>query len=168
MVVVASLLISASIRAQSSWDSLCKLSEATPVVVVFLDTECPLSRNYTSVLKDLAMEFPHAHFLAVYSGSFALEQEVVDFERLYQFHWPAVLDTSLAMARVAGATITPETVVLSQGAAVYRGAIDDWSVQLGKTRAKPQHFWIKEVLEGLANNTPLPDHQPAIGCRINL
>lgn len=168
MLSLMGLLWSCAAVGQVNWEALVAKSDSQPVVVVFLDTECPLSRNYTSPLKTLPAAFPSAHFVACYSGSFVLLQEVTAFEAMYQFHWPACVDTNLNMARAAGATITPEAVVLHRGRVVYRGAIDDWSVQLGKTKGTPTHFWLHEVLQAIQSKSVVPAHQPAIGCRINL
>src|SRR5438034_1038922 len=72
------------------------------------------------------------------------------------------------LARAAGATITPEAAVfLPSGKLVYRGRINDWYTDYGKSRYLPTTHDLKDVCEAVARNQPIePKFTTAVGCHI--
>ena len=75
------------------------------------------------------------------------------------------------LARVAGATITPEAAVFAHGAGeptlVYRGRIDDRYVDLGRARPAPTVRDLDDVLDAIGAGVPVRFRSTeAVGCVI--
>jgi mono/diheme cytochrome c family protein len=86
----------------------------------------------------------------------------------YRLPFPVLLDPEQRLARQIGATRTLEVAVVSAaGAVVYRGRVDDRTVDFGKSRPQAIRHDLRlaldEVLAGKAVSVPLTK---AIGCAI--
>lgn len=86
--------------------------------------------------------------------------------RDYAFGCPALLDPAHALARAAGATVSPEAAVFSaKGELLYRGRIDDRAASLGVHRAEPRQRDLRAALDAiLAGKAVRERFTKAIGC----
>lgn len=154
---------------QPTWEDCLRLSSKTPLVVVFLDPECPLSINYTFTVNELATAYgKNVCWLLVFPGVSAEPEAVDDFCRDYGLDLPLCLDADLSLSRHPHPEVTPEVAVLHNGQVVYSGALDDWAVDLGKVRKGPVTPWLRQVLDALLSGKPSPHgSHPATGCKIS-
>jgi hypothetical protein len=82
--------------------------------------------------------------------------------------FPAILDSSNRIAEAAGATVTPEAVVIAHdGRILYRGRIDNRWTGLGQQRRQTTVFDLKNALDQIVARKPvtLPETKP-VGCFI--
>jgi thiol-disulfide isomerase/thioredoxin len=140
-------------------------------VIIFADTECPVSQSYMLELRKLATEYAarNVKFEMIFPVATATESEIKAFLKKYNIPFRGYPDKDRSRARRYRATVMPEAVVLnSQGAAVYQGAIDNWYVSLGKNRPKATEFYLRNAIEATLNGNPvLVRRTTAIGCLIN-
>jgi hypothetical protein len=79
----------------------------------------------------------------------------------------AIRDSTLALAKFVGATVTPEAVVYAGGRVAYRGRIDDRYVDLGLERpAATTHDLADALAAVLAGKPVLHPTTQAVGCFI--
>lgn len=157
-------------RSEAALDSNPAFAENKETALLFLAPECPLCQNYAPVLPALAdtlarLDFP---LTAVVSGTYYPMREAETFLSDHGLNIPLIRDTSFALARRYGATITPEAVLTdSTGKAVYRGAIDNWAVSLGRKRPRPTAFYLTDAARNYRVGKKIdPETTDAVGCFI--
>lgn len=135
-----------------AWPAL--LSKARDTVVIFTSVQCPYALEYYSVLAELAGRFagPHYQFLMV-NPNVSTEDGPEDLEEMrsqYGFHpIPFVRDENSSLAKLLGATHTPQAFVVSaDGRVRWSGPID--------SRFKPPEEWH----EGISGHWPWDDAPP--------
>lgn len=139
-------------------------------LLVFLSPECPLSQNYSVVLQQLSNEF--ADIIQVYGiipGSTVTKKEIQKFANKYKILFPLYSDKSMTTIKAVHATTTPEVVLLDlEGHLVYRGAIDDWAVELGKKKSKASNEYLRNALLQVRSGLPVQIvMKEPVGCLIN-
>lgn len=139
-------------------------------VLIFLDTECPVCQQYTRPLALLYKQYAgrRVQFRAIFPSITDNQIAIDAFRQTYALPFPGQPDPTRLQVRQYRATVTPEAVVLdANGRIVYRGAIDDWFVALGRHRREPTRQYLHDALDAvLENRTPAITHTEAIGCRI--
>lgn len=156
--------------------SLCDLQGAplNPAgrwfVVVFLGQECPVANASVPVLNRLAAEFSPRGFVFVgaYVDPTADLGALRSHAAAYALGFATADDRAQRLARLAGATYTPEVVVFSaRGEKLYAGRIDDRVGDLGAARPAAAHEELREVLRALAAGRPGPfEGKPGYGCAL--
>jgi thiol-disulfide isomerase/thioredoxin len=139
------------------------------LVIAFLSPECPLCKNYSSKLISLKNKYVNeADFLGIIPGSFDAD-EVVEFQKEYMPSWQIVKDTSLQLTQYLEGEVTPEVIVINSksGRLVYKGAIDDWVVSLGKTKNRVSNFYLDVAINNFLNDKPAIPFTRPVGCLIN-
>jgi hypothetical protein len=137
-------------------------------VLFFLTTECPIGNRYapeiSRIVRDYQTRGVTSH--AVYAHEAAAE--VTAHLREYQLPLAAVLDPELKLAKLTGATVTPEACVLSPaGEILYRGRIDDRAVKIGTVRLEPTVRDLRLALDAVLAGKPVAEKfTKAIGCHI--
>ncbi len=131
-------------------------------VLLFVNSTCPLSARAVPELNRLYGDFsPRGiKFFAIYAET--VSETPLAFTSL--------LDPAQTLARQAGATATPQAIVLSPtGAVLYRGRIDDRSIEVGKLRPQPARADLRIALEEIAAGKPVsvPETKP-VGCALFL
>jgi len=146
------------------------LAENKETVLLFLAPECPLCQSYAPMLPALAdtlagMNLP---LTAVVSGTYYSMREAESYLSGHGLNIPLIRDTAFVLARRYGAVITPEAVLTdSTGAAVYRGAIDNWAVSLGRKRPRPTAFYLTDAARNYRAGREIdPKTTDAVGCFI--
>lgn len=149
-------------------------------VFVFLDTECPISQQYTSKLMALSKGFVLAkdtlkhskpidiQFYTVFPTKGISKQEIEEFNKKYNFNFPAIIDKLHYLTTLFDIHITPEVIVLdAKGNVHYQGAIDNWFYALGKHRDDATELYLKNAIFALlTHNVINPPKTEAIGCYI--
>jgi AhpC/TSA family protein len=141
-----------------------------PLVLLFADTQCPISNSYAPEVRRIAAEFAPrgVRFFLVYADPARTAAEVRTHVQDFAYPMPAVLDGAHELAEHAGARTVPEACVFTaRGELAYRGRIDDRYVSFGQQRAAPTvrdlARALEDVLAGRVPPTPWPE---AIGCAI--
>jgi hypothetical protein len=145
--------------------------EGKATILFFLSTECPISRFYATEIQAICRRFAigGAHCRLVYED-LPLTGSAVR-EHLKEFGYqgiPAIVDGSGDIARLTGASVTPEAVVIDRGSTIrYRGRIDNFYADLGKGRRQATIHDLTDALEAvLAGRDVLNPETAAVGCYI--
>ena len=143
------------------------------VVLAFLGTECPLAKLYAPRLAELAKEYEPkgVAFVGLDSNRQDAVTEIASYARQHGIEFPILKDLNQQVADKAGATRTPEIVVLDRQRTVrYRGRIDDQYGLVGNAnyrRSAPTRrdlaLALDELLAGKPVSQPTTD---ASGCLI--
>ncbi len=140
------------------------------MVLVFLNTECPISQQYTRLLAELHRQYrpQHVQFTALYPSPTDSRLVIRAFHRTYALPFSGLPDKSHAYVRRYQAKTTPEVIVLNEGGrVVYQGAIDDQYVSLGRRRAASTQAFLHDALAALLEKRPiLTSRTEAVGCLI--
>lgn len=138
-------------------------------VLVFVMTDCPIANGYAPEINRIVEEYRArgVDFSIVYVDPPARAAQVPKHVREYGYHCTAILDPSQTLAKRAGATITPQAVVLVGAKIVYRGRIDDRVIDFGKIRHTVQHQDLRLTLDAiLRGEAPPVSSTPCTGCYI--
>jgi thiol-disulfide isomerase/thioredoxin len=140
------------------------------VVLVFVNTTCPIAQRYLPALNAMEKEYRDkgVQFVAVNAAEedtvIAMATQAVKFE----VEFPFVKDFGGACAKALGVTRTPEAVVLdAERRIAYRGRIDD-QFRLGGARTEPTVRELKDALDAVlvGKNVAVPETE-VDGCRIS-
>ena len=140
-------------------------------VIVFADTECPITQSYMPELKKMSEEYrsKNVHFESVFPVYTVTDPEIKNFLKKYDIAFPGYADKEHQVVRKYHAKVMPEVVLIdANGQVVYQGAIDNWYAGLGKNRPKPTEFYLRNAIEATLNGNPLMTRKTeAVGCLIN-
>lgn len=91
-------------------------------------------------------------------------EKMKEFKTVHHFSFPYVMDETSRLAKIFGATRTPEVFLFNaQGTRVYHGAIDD----NGEDAKAVKNPYLKNAIETvLKNKTVTPAETKFIGCSI--
>ena len=142
------------------------------VVLFFMMTDCPLANGYVPEMNRLqaAYEARGVAFYAVQSDPTVSEAAVQKYAQEFGYGFPVLNDPRLALARLAGAKVTPEVAVLSPaGEVLYLGRIDNKVEDLTRPRYAATEPELRNALDAvLAGKAPKEARTRAVGCSINL
>jgi peroxiredoxin len=155
--------------------SMADYPEAKGFIVVFTCNHCPYAKKYEQRIIELAEEFNPQGYPVIaiqpndpeaYPADNMANMKARAEEKSYPF--PYVMDETQGVARVYGATRTPETRVierLSSGDLLlrYRGAIDD---NYQDASAVEQRYTAEAVEALLSGDEVATPAAKAIGCSI--
>ena len=139
-----------------------------PAALVFLGTDCPISRRAIPSLHRIAEEARKAgvDFYGVVSDPFTTRAKARAHAKEFAIGFPVLFDASGDLAKRLAPTHVPEAFVASkEGWIVYRGAIDDRMVDLGKERAQASRLYLADAIAAAAAGKPPAEaSSQAIGC----
>jgi peroxiredoxin len=140
--------------------------ERTAAVLVFLASDCPISRDYADELASLAREFGPRGI--VFVGIDPTPGETAKPWPDWHLPFPVLADPSHRVVRQAGVAVTPTAVViLPDGQVIYRGRIDDRYAADGRKRPRAGRSDLKDALDAiLANEMPVLNDVTAHGTRL--
>ena len=138
---------------------------------VFLSPECPLCKNYTTVLNKISQDFSRDSFviIGIVSGKAYSPEEVNSFKKEFSVDFQLFVDPAKKLTNYLKATITPEVVLINEkGKLIYRGAIDDWVTDLGKNKLRPEKEYLRLAVTQYINHQPISIKKTKPkGCYIN-
>jgi len=140
-------------------------------VLFFVTTDCPISNGYAPEIQRLCAAYGRrgVECLLLYEDARLSPDAARTHRAAYGLAGvAAAIDGDRAIATAAGATITPEAVVIDRrGALEYRGRIDDLYVALGRRRPAPTSHDLQEAIDAvLAGRSAAPSRTTALGCYI--
>ena len=139
------------------------------LVITFLSPECPVCKNYSGKLVAYKKKYAReVSFVGIIPGSFEAD-DVIEFQKAYMPSWTILRDTALQLTHYLHGEITPEVMVIdnNDGVLIYKGAIDDWMVALGKTRNHTSNHYLDMAINNFINNKPAIPYTKPVGCLIN-
>jgi thiol-disulfide isomerase/thioredoxin len=146
-----------------------EIAGAQATVVVFLGTQCPLAKQYTPKVIELAKKYKDkgVGFVAVDSNIQDSLQEMGAHARRFELEMPFLKDPDQSMADLLGVTRTPEVCLVdAQNTIRYRGRIDD-QYGIGFAREKPTQRELVDALDAILAKGDVPTLQTqAAGCLI--
>ena len=137
-----------------------------PALLFFIVPDCPISNRYARTIKQIC---DNQSCTLIYVDPDLtpdkVEKHMVDFGH---GTYPAIIDAKQTLAKAAGATVTPEVVViLPDGTIAYRGRIDNTWASLGQNRRQPTETDLKNALDEIAAGKPVTTPRTkAVGCFI--
>jgi peroxiredoxin len=137
---------------------------------IMLSPECPLCKNYSLVLNKLHRKYESSvQLLGIVPGNTYSADTLQRFAQDYGIGFPLLIDTEMRLSRHLKATVTPEVILAdNNGDIIYRGAIDDWMVELGKKKPAPQQHYLADAINQYLNGQPVSIRSTvAKGCLIN-
>jgi peroxiredoxin len=138
-------------------------------VLVFMMHDCPVTNASTPELARLAEEFAPrgVQFFGVYATETAAE--ITAHRRDYGLPFEGLLDPTMRLARLAGASRAPEAAIISpDGTLLYRGRIDDRATRPGIMRPTAKRRDLHLALEAVLNGRqPEPRFTSSIGCYLS-
>ncbi len=154
---------------KGSQHGLVDLQDARLVAVVFVGTECPLTRLYGRKLASLAAAYAGrgVQFVAIDSNLQDTAPEIAAWANEYDITFPVLQDVGNQVADQFAAVRTPEVFLLDAERVIrYRGRIDDQytpGIQKPQAGRRDLTLAIDELLAGKLVSEP---EQPAVGCFI--
>ena len=137
---------------------------------IFVSVECPISNRYAPDVRRLHEKFAAqgVEFSLVYPNPMEPVAAIRRHLKDYSYPMRALRDPRQELAKIAGATITPEAAVFdARGRVLYRGRIDDRYVSLGVERPVATRRDLDEALTDIvAGRTPREATTQAVGCYI--
>jgi peroxiredoxin len=144
--------------------------DADLTVLCFLGTECPLAKLYAPRLQTMAQTFgDRVRFIGINSNVQDSMDELSAYASEHGVEFAMAKDDDRQVAVSAGATRTPEVIVVDRvGAIRYRGRIDN-QYEPGVARADATEHHLRDALQSLVDGQPVarPVTEP-VGCLIAL
>ena len=146
-------------------------SDARVTVLLFVQTDCPISNRYAPTIAELHERFTPqgAEFWLVYPDPNEDTAAIGQHREEYSLPGHIARDLQHVLVRRIGASVTPEAAVLGpRGNILYRGRIDDRYTALDVARPQAtQHDLAEALAAALAGQSPDPSVTRAIGCFIS-
>jgi peroxiredoxin/mono/diheme cytochrome c family protein len=144
--------------------------EVKATALVFLTSECPISRQYIPELNRLAKQFheQNATLVGVLFDPTITRRAASEFVDEFKLEFPVLFDASGELAAYFQPTHVPEAFVLdADGNQVYRGLIDNLYASVDKRRPEVTEHFLRDATLASAAGQPIPvsPTQP-IGCRL--
>ncbi len=137
---------------------------------VLLSPECPLCKNYSTVLNKIQKEFgSDLNIYGIVPGKAYSTKDVNQYVKDYKISFPVYIDSFKELTTYIKGSVTPEVVLLNkEGDVIYRGAIDDWVTELGKKRLVVSNEYLRTAITQYLQNQPvsIKNVEPK-GCLIN-
>ena len=146
------------------------ISQSPFSLFIFLSPECPLSQNYLPLFNRLKKTYSdRVTFYGIIPGKAYSSKVVRTFAATYNIQFPLLVDSSKSFTNYMHATVTPEVILINdKNVLIYRGAIDDLAMGLGKRRIKTTNEYLKNaIVQSLENKTVDLKRTRAVGCKIN-
>ncbi|MFO0880277.1 MAG: redoxin domain-containing protein [Gemmataceae bacterium] len=139
-------------------------------VVVFLSPECPISNGYTGTLNALRHKWAGqpVDLLGVVSDPAVRRARAKEHFAEYRATFPVLFDASGLLRGELKPTHMPEAFVLDRdGRLVYRGAIDNAWVDLGRRRPQAEKRYVADAVTAALAGKPVTVTQTTpVGCLV--
>lgn len=141
------------------------------VVLLFVSTDCPVANAFQPYLQEFEKAYAKkgVRCFMVYCSPELKREQIETHTGDFGIRMTAVLDAKQQLARITGAKVTPEAVVIDQSGKVrYRGLINDLYAGYGKKRAKPTQHFLRDACDAviMGKEVPKPVTKP-LGCFIH-
>jgi hypothetical protein len=136
-------------------------------VLIFFDSECPISQKYTKQLDILKNQFPQITFLGIFT-KWAAWEDIQNFKNEYPLSYNVFKDNKNRLIKKLRGRVVPEVFFFNEkGILLYRGAVDNWFYALGKHRPEPTECYLEDAILSFLNHQDIKIKKTnAIGCVI--
>lgn len=142
--------------------------ELKPVVLVLLDTGCPIANRYAPELNEYQKRCRDSgvEFYGLLSDPLLTREDAVRFRDEYKLTYPVIWDSAGDLALRLKPTHFPECFVVSEDdRIVYRGRIDNRFAAIGRLRGKITEFELRDAIDAVSTgSTPSIAYQAPVGC----
>ena len=140
-------------------------------VLLFVASDCPISNSYAPEIQSVCATYggKGVRCLLIYEDDRLEPGAVRAHLAAYRYSGvAAAVDADRAIARAAGATVTPEAVLVDRAGTVrYRGRIDNLYAALGTTRQQVTSHDLRDALDAVLGGRQVPHPETeALGCFI--
>ncbi|MES1257897.1 MAG: hypothetical protein ABUS51_05690 [Acidobacteriota bacterium] len=137
----------------------------------FVTQDCPVSNYYSHEIRRICEAFgPRGLSCAlVYTDPTLSDADAGKHAGEYGHGaYPKIVDRKHALVAAAGATITPQAVVIRDDESIaYRGRIDNFYAGLGKPRRVVTEHDLRDALDAVLSGRPVAKPEvPPVGCYI--
>ena len=147
-----------------------ELAQAPAVILFFIAPDCPISQGYVPEMNRIALSYAGrgVRVFGVQSDPAASDAAVRQHVADYKYAFPVLSDRRQQLVAHAGATVTPETVLMTRtGKLLYQGRIDNRVVSLGVRKPHATQFDLRSAIDAaLAGRVSSFTRTTAIGCTI--
>jgi hypothetical protein len=174
--ILACFGLAGAIQAQSALDlegkSVDPLAAASGkvLVLVFVRRDCPVSGRYAPVIEHIGAEHEHdANFWLVFPDKTDSPDAIRKYVADYGYQLPALRDPNHVLVKSARVQITPEVAVFDHHhRLVYDGRIDNWYVDVTRSRTAPTTHELEDAIQAALDGKPVASHEVrGVGCYIS-
>jgi hypothetical protein len=140
------------------------------VVLVFLRRDCPVSSRYAPVIQRISDQHGRdVSFWLVFPDNSETQQTIHEYLQTYSYHLPALRDPEHVLVRLGQVQITPEVAVFNRKhELIYDGRIDNWYLELGRSRAAATTHELEDAVQAAADDkAPAAKQVRGVGCYIS-
>ena len=150
---------------------LRQLGDASAVVLITQENDCPVSRNTSAAVKALQEQYSSkgVEIFMLNSTPSNKREAIVAEAQAYGYNLPILMDANQLVGEQLGVTRTAEVIVIDPKTwkIVYRGPIDD-KVTYERQKAAADHTWAKDALDSLLAGKPVAVARvEPVGCIID-
>lgn len=142
------------------------------ILLFFVIQDCPVVNSYVPEINRIAQAYESrgVRSYAVQADADASLAITREYALAYHYRLPFVFDPGQILVRIAGATVTPQAVIVSpEGQVLYRGRIDNRVVDFGSQRSDATVHDLRDALDAVvAGHAPPVRFTRSIGCAITL
>jgi peroxiredoxin len=139
----------------------------TGSVLIFYWHDCPICNSYAAEIKRICAHYTNFNFYIVQVDSDLTVEAARTHAREYALQAPVLLDGRHVLARLAGATVTPEAVVFGKDKQIlYRGRIDNLYADLVRRRTEATEHNLRDALDAIAAGKRVINQPQPLGCLI--
>jgi hypothetical protein len=146
-------------------------ADAKAIVFIFVGADCPISNRYAPEIERMYQKYASQgiSFSLVYPDPDTAPDDIAKHVKEYQLALNVLRDPRHVLVKRAGVRVTPEAAVFTpDGRELYRGRIDDRTVDFGKDRPEPTRRDLQDALDAVLNGKPVPNRTTlAVGCYIS-
>ncbi len=146
------------------------LPQKKATVFVFLMPDCPLCEYYAANLKKMQTEYgaKNIDFYLVFAGTLFPKNEIAAYLKKYDLQFSVILDDEKRLARILGAEVTPQAIVVNNTfQRIYNGKIDNWITENRQHRTLVTEHYLRSALQAIIHDKPIKTpFTTAVGCFI--
>jgi len=140
------------------------------VVLVFLRRDCPVSGRYAPSIQQISRRYAEtAKFWLIYPDKSDTATDIRKSVAEYGYHLSVLRDPEHALVKVSHVQITPEVAVFDRSRhLLYDGRIDDWYIDLGRSRPAPTTHELEQAIRAAATGQAVAHNEVrGVGCYIS-
>jgi hypothetical protein len=137
------------------------------VLTVFISPHCPICQKYSVILNEInkLAESNDITMIGVVSGTYYDKGMVDVFISKFAIEYTILMDSAYVHRNKWKATVTPEAILSVDDSVVYRGLIDNWFYEIGKSSNKTTSHYLIDAISALVEGRELTEKETKpIGC----
>lgn len=148
-----------------------KAGPGRAAALFFVTNDCPVSNYYSPEIRRICDEYGTKGVACtlVYVDPTLTNEQVRKHAGEYKHgDYPKIVDRDHALVKATGAEVTPTVVVVRPDASIaYRGRIDNFYADFGKSRRMATEHDLRDALDAVLGGKPVekPENHP-VGCYI--